>query len=119
MEAAELLFEMTAMGDAGDGVKEMVSKAKQLQVCVHTVSRQHSISWPASPPCREHTVLATRRKLHPAARLHPYCAVLISNRSDCLHAGMVVASVTVSDRYRHPLCKHSQSEYCASCRTAV
>ena len=34
MEAAELLFEMTAMGDAGDGVKEMVQKAKQLQVRV-------------------------------------------------------------------------------------
>ena len=33
MEASELLFEMTAMGDAGDSVKEMVSKAKQLQVC--------------------------------------------------------------------------------------
>ena len=32
MEAAELLFEMTAMGDAGDGVREMVQKAKQLQV---------------------------------------------------------------------------------------
>ncbi len=34
MEASELLFEMTAMGDAGDSVKEMVSKAKQLQVCL-------------------------------------------------------------------------------------
>ena len=35
MEAAELLFEMTAMGDAGDSVKEMVQKAKQLQARIY------------------------------------------------------------------------------------
>ena len=31
-DAAELLFEMTAMGDSGDAVEEMLQKAKQLQV---------------------------------------------------------------------------------------
>ena len=43
MEASELLFEMTAMGDAGDGVKEMVSKAKQLQACVLAACTQTSV----------------------------------------------------------------------------
>lgn len=31
-DAAELLYEMTVMGDSGDAVQEMLEKAKQLQV---------------------------------------------------------------------------------------
>jgi len=68
MEASELLFEMTAMGDAGDSVKEMVSKAKQLQACLAssrllTCASPSSACWPGSPPY-----------LPSAAQLHHYWA---------------------------------------------
>ena len=52
-DAAELLFEMTAMGDSGDAVCEMLEKAEQLQVSsrprvqglgyIHTTYRLQSI----------------------------------------------------------------------------
>ena len=39
MEAAELIFEMTAMGDSGENVKEMVQNAKQLQARLRSSER--------------------------------------------------------------------------------